>query len=351
MNGKSYFSKMLRFLFIALFVSQSFAMMSDGVHKQSDYSALATKFDAFDAVGILQDHSRHVMQTCVLISKDTVLTAAHGVENNQNPRAITISFDTKYGRTTYRANHVQVDPRYVRHHFDTLDFAIVTLEREVQGIEPAKILPTLALENNDPLIVATYGNRDVDPMFAPKKRAFYLLETDRYYHYGEKPDFQENVSLASIYFSPYPYKIKTEENFWQKIKRILWGGLRPLSEDEAEFMEVEILPRMREARKNWQSQGKPPYALALPGSSGAPVFIIKENSLYLLGMITSFSHLASPLLEVNSSEKLAEIILSTDRERLYGHFQTVFTLLYKSGVEPSRETYTIDPAFKAFVSP
>ena len=321
---------------------QIFAMMSDGVHEMKDYVTLAKSDPSFNAVGQIYDQSTGAMQTCVLIRQNTVLTAAHGVIHNKNPKKITVTFDIDKNRVSYRGASVDIDPRYLNSPHEMIDFGIITLEKDVEGITPVTLQDEIdgTLEGHEILCV-TYGNKDIDPMFKVKRRAFYLPEISTYYYPTNSPDFSESVALSSLFIAPQKNFRGPEPSLFEKILGFFFGR-KQLSEDDEEFLEAEIYQRLDEGYATWKKMGKPPFALALPGSSGAPVFIKHKNSWVLLGMITSFAHLASPLFEVHTDKNLADLILSTPRETLYGHFQTVFTTLYKKSLRQGKEVYTLD---------
>lgn len=316
-------------------------MMSDGIHNMSDYVTLAQSDPTFDAVGKIHDHSTGSMQTCVLVGNRTVLTAAHGVINNKNPQKIVVTFNRGEKKQSYHASTVTIDPRYLRSPNDMIDFAIITLEGDVEDIQPAQMREALPQEDQPELICITYGNRDIDPMFKTKRRAFYLPEVSTYHYHGGIPEFNASTALSSLYIAPEKDFRGPKPSLWMRILGFFFGK-KELFEDESEFLEAEIYNRLDDGFKAWENLKRPPYALALPGSSGAPVFIKHRGKWILFGMITSFAHLASPLFEVRSHENLAEVILSTPREKLYGHFQTVFTLLYKSTLEKGSHVYVLD---------
>jgi hypothetical protein len=91
--------------------------------------------------------------------------------------------------------------------------------------------------------------------------------------------------------------------------------------------------RTYKANLQWRKLGKPPYALTLAGSSGAPVFInLTENGVsktYVFGVIQSFSHLSSSSFHHSSGDRETHRLLHTDRQKIYGHYQSVFCIPYK----------------------
>jgi hypothetical protein len=314
-----------RILFVCcVFLSATRAMLSDGIHQSEDYVEFAQTQEAFKASCYVYDHRQHTLQTGVLIAPDIVMTAAHGFEDDHGPDGKlrlggvivgfgdTLSHDSEHN---YKVRSLRTHPRYYRTHFPLqakYDMAFLRLSKPVKGVKPVPLFEEKVLEQIPALHVATFGAADLPRGTPPQRRAFVLPEADVFSISGKDPealyDFK-TVMMGSIFFAP---------------KDSLKSVARHAAEKEL---------RTYIANQQWHQLNKPPYALALPGSSGAPVFItLIENGVpktYVFGIIQSFSHLAGASFRHGSGDQETHRILTKRREKIYGLYQSVFCIPYK----------------------
>jgi hypothetical protein len=127
---------------------------------------------------------------------------------------------------------------------------------------------------------------------------------------------KQNVVLGSIFFKP-----------------------ELLPEDQ-----TETVIRSNRAFRRWEQLGKPPYALALPGSSGSPLLRIKDGQAQLVGVVGSFTHLALTQFQDPGGSDEAAIIMTQKKEDVFNHYQTQFSLLYQRHEDVKKgETWQLDP--------
>lgn len=310
------FFKTLVICWISLTSTQ--AMLSDGIHPREDYVKFVETQEAFKSSCYIYDHHRHLLQTGVLIAPDIVMTAAHGFEGKINLSGIivgfgdTISHESPYN---YKVKALRTHPRYYHTSFPMqakYDIVFLKLTAPVKGIQPVPLFEEQILNQIPPLYVATFGSADI-PQGAPvQRRAFVLPEADIFSITGKDPDAlydYKTVMMGAIFFEP-------KDN------------LKPV---KAHGSEREV--RTYQANQQWQKLNKPPYALALPGSSGAPVFINVtekgETKTYVFGIIQSFSHLSASSFHHATGERETYHLLTTKRQKIYGHYQSVFCIPYK----------------------
>ena len=243
-------------------------MVSDGTHNQQAYINLAKERSSFESTCSVHDNKTLISQTGVLIAPNVVATAAHGIASIlaskdstlKSPTTIVpvndlnVTFDTNGWCSVYHAESVLIDSRYLNNLPGVeakYDIAFIKLKEDVRGIQPAKIFPNAEVPLNSPLYVVTFGSADLSKN-SLLKRAFKLYETDTYFSHPfdeEALALNRSVLVSSLFFKP-------DESLKKP----------SLSSDE-------IAIRTYEATQNWLKDGKGPYALALPGTSGAPVFI------------------------------------------------------------------------------
>lgn len=311
-------------IFCSLFLSSAQAMLSDGVHPSAAYVNFAQTQEAFKASCYVYDHHQHTLQTGVLIAPDIVMTAAHGFEDDHGPDGKlrlggvivgfgdTLSHDSEHN---YTVRSLRTHPRYYRTEFPLqakYDMAFLRLSKPVKGIKPVPLFEEKVIEKMPALYVATFGAADLPHGVPPQRRAFVLPEADIFSISGQDPetlyDFK-TVMMGSIFFEP-------------------MDNPKPA---KAYAAEKEL--RTYLANKQWHELNKPPYALTLPGSSGAPVFInLIENGVtktYVFGLVQSFSHLAGASFRHNSGDRETHRILTKTRQKIYGLYQSIFCIPYK----------------------
>jgi len=299
-------------------MSSAQAMLSDGIHTPEDYIKFVETQEAFKASCFVYDHFRHILQTGVLIAPDIVMTAAHGFEGHVHLKGIIVGFGDRVSHNAaqnYEVKALRTHPRYYSTEFPIqgkYDMVFLKLTKPVEHVQPVPLFDEEVLNDIPPLYVATFGSADI-PHGAPvQRRAFVLPEADVFSITGRDPealyDFK-TVMMGSIFFEPNDH-------------------LKPVKPHGP-----ERALRTYKANLQWGKLLKPPYALALPGSSGAPVFInlTKNNQqkTYVFGLIQSFSHLSASSFRHPAGTQETHHLLTTPRNKLYGRYQSIFCIPYK----------------------
>jgi hypothetical protein len=305
------------FLWI-IFCSPFHAMLSDGIHPPKDYVKFVETQKAFKASCFIYDDENHTLQTGVLIAPDIVMTAAHGFEGKIDLKSITIGFGETVsleGKDNYQVIAYRTHPRYHQSDYPAkskYDIIFFKLAKPVKGIDPVPLFEEKILDDIPPLFTATFGSADIPYGGTIHRRAFVLPETEIFSLMGRDPEAlydHKTVMMGSIFFEPL--------NVIKPVKR--------------HGPEKEL--RTYYANKRWHEMGEPPYALALAGSSGAPVFInLEENGAiktYVFGMIQSFSHISTTSFKYSDKMLETQRLLRKDRSKIYGKYQTVFCVPYK----------------------
>lgn len=301
-----------------IFLSSAHAMLSDGVHIRDDYVKFAKTQEAFKATCYVYDHFRHILQTGVLIAPDIVMTAAHGLGGRINLKDIIVGFEDTISHESlqnYKVKAIRTHPRYYHTEYPMqakYDMAFLKLKTPVKGIQPIPLFEERILEQIPPLYVATFGNADLPPGTEARRRAFVFPESDIFSIMGRDPEAlydYKTVMMGAIFFEP-------KKN------------MKPV---EAHASERAL--RTYKANQQWQTLNYPPYALTLPGSSGAPVFInLPEKGrtkTYVFGLIQSLSHLSASSFRHAAGNRETQHVLNTNRRQIYGHYQSVFCIPYK----------------------
>jgi len=334
-----------------LFFSSGQAMLSDGIHQPKDYEKFVeTQTEAFKASCFIYDHHRHILQSGVLIAPDIVMTAAHGFEGAHGSdgklhlAGVIVGFGDTISRDSdhnYKVKALHTHPRYYQAH-DPLrakyDMAFLKLTEPVKGVQPVPLFEEKVFEQIPPLYVATFGSADIPHGQPVHRRAFVFPEADVFSVLGDDPetlyDFK-TVMMGSIFFEP----------------------KKTLTPVKAHASEREL--RTYQANRQWHALHNPPYALTLPGSSGAPVFIkVTEDGVektYVFGLIQSFSHLAASSFHYASGKQETEHLLRKSRREIYGHYQSVFCIPYKlyeplHAYQNSSKTYRLSKAVKKILT-
>lgn len=314
------YNMILRVLLLILIVcsSPTYAMLSDGIHQSKDYVKFVESQKAFNSSCFIYDTHRHILQTGVLIAPDIVMTAAHGFEGSLHLKSIIVGFGETVGldsKHNYGVVSFRTHPRYFHTDYpakEKYDMLFFKLDKPVKGIEPVPLFEEEILEEIPPLYVATFGSADIPYGDQVRRRAFALPESEIFSLMGRDPEgLYENktVMMGSIFFEPL-----------NEIKPVKQHG-----------PEKEL--RTYYANMKWREMNKPPYALALAGSSGAPVFInLQKNGVmktYVFGIIQSFSHLSSSSFHHYDNDRETQRLLKIDRKKVYGRYQSVFCIPYK----------------------
>ena len=320
------------------------AMLSDGAHQQQDYQNLAYENAAFESACQIVDHKGQISQTGVLVDHNVVATAAHGVIEMIKNRQLTVKNDPLYvdqvqvvfihhGQLfTVDVDCVLVDARYTENSGLQAkhDVALIKLKNSIYHIQPAKIFTTQIIPDQALLTVVSFGMAD-QPHSPTIKRAFRLFERDTYHLGGlddEELAARRSLLQSSLFFKP-------NEKLTQP----------------SEHADEETI-RVFEATQNWLKADKKAYALALPGTSGAPVFVRMEvngkTEEYLFGIVTSFAHL-SGRFQAPKGQPEHEYILRYP-QLAFNNYQTIFALFYQEDTNPllynkKTKSYFLDPSF------
>lgn len=325
-------------------IGSCFAMLADGIHGVESYEELAKeKFD-FDAACAIQDHQSLTSQTGVLIAPDIIATAAHGIVHILQYRKTNVSYKPLkvddvwvtffvYGQPIkVKVDSVIVDARYTESSGlqPKYDIALIKLESPIFHIQPAQIFNARSIPDQSLMTVVSFGmaDRTNQPLL---KRAFRLYEYDNYQLPYDDEGLASNRSIlkSSLFFKP------NQE------------GKKPSLNDEEEKI------RVYDATINWSKDNKKPYALALPGTSGSPVFVrVNVDGIeqeYLFGLVTSFAHLSGSFQAPKGQSEHEFILRNPDKA--FNQYQTIFALFYQEDNNPltfNRESpsYRLDPTFE-----
>lgn len=344
-------------IFITVSILNAYSMVSDTIHGHDDYVELSYETSEFDSSCAVVDAKTGVSMTGVLIANDIVLTAAHGIEavirkltstetkhgiSVMPIKSINVYFKGRNQTITARVSRVLLDPRYFKDgngREGKFDFAFLKLEAPIDGIKPAALFQKEIVPNNALMTVVTYGTADLKPSVFSwggvpiTRRAFRLYERDTYFSRSN----DEEELKSSRY-------LQESSVFFKELQR----QTRPEPTDPEEVI------RSYDATQNWIADGKKPYALALPGTSGSPVFIrLKENGKitdYLFGLVSSFSHITGQFRKRGAYEM--DYILSHVKNCL-GGYQTIYSLFYRTDTFekslPNTAIYTKDPEFQSLM--
>ncbi len=337
--------------FYILSAAPSFAIVSDGIHSNKDYVNLAHEHSAFESACSIFDSRTNISQSGVLIAPNIVATAAHGIASILNKTqtigsaatlvpvsGVKVTFDLNGYQSSYEVESVLIDSRYLNNILGVeakYDIALVKLKENVKGITPAKTFNSAEIPSNSPLYVVTFGNVDRPGRYF-SKRAFMLCEMDSFFPSpfdDEVLELNRSMLISSLFFKP-------DESL-----------KKPTANTD------EITSRTYEATQNWITQGRKPYGLALPGTSGAPVFVTltingkKED--FLFGLVTSFSHLSGKF-QAPTGQTEHDYILR-NKDKAFGQYQTIFALFYQEDSLPlnphaNTKLYKKDMAFSSLLN-
>ena len=323
------FFKVLWFFLVSIPLA---AMVASGT--LNEHMSLAYNSPHHEAAALITDRNLSFTQSGVLVRNNIVITAAHGMQLLLNakypmkdlgayvlvtPKQLTVTFsENPNHEITYNVEYVLVDSRYIRfesgdqHKFD---IAILKLSEPVQDITPINIEQELALEPDTPMLVMTWGNADIPSQ--KLKRGFYLYEWSLFF-----PNVDEDalanfrtVMLSSIFFD----------------------SANELPKEKPEINEPESTQRRYFALKSWMKD-KRPYGLALPGTSGAPVFvetkILGTRRMNFFGLIMGYATLGEEmnLLSKNNEE------LAQNPKNAYNKYQTIITTPFRLNMQPKANT-------------
>lgn len=296
-----------------------------------EHVSLAYDSPHHEAAGLIVDKSLNFVQSGVLVRNNIVITAAHGMQLLLNakypmkdlgstilvtPQQLTVTFTTSPNQeVTYNVEYVLLDSRYTRfepgdqHKFD---IALLKLSQAVDGIKPVNIENELVLEPDIPMLVLTWGNADMPSQ--KLKRGFYLYEWSLFFPNVDEDPLANyrTVMISSLFFDP----------------------ANELPKEQPGVNEPESMQRRYFALKSWLND-KRPYGLALPGTSGAPVFvetkILGQRRIHLFGLVMGYATLGEEMrmISKNSEE------FSKDPKKAYNKYQTIITTPFRLNMQPT----------------
>ncbi len=296
-----------------------------------EHVSLAYDSPHHEAAGLIVDNSLNFTQSGVLVRNNIVITAAHGMQLLLNakypmkdlgsyilvtPKQLTVTFTIiPNHEVTYDVEYVLLDSRYVRfepgdqHKFD---IAILKLSQHVDGITPVNIEDELVLEPDIPMLVLTWGNADLPSQ--KLKRGFYLYEWSLFFPNVDEDPLANyrTVMISSLFFDP----------------------ANELPKEQPGINEPESMQRRYFALKSWLKD-KRPYGLALPGTSGAPVFvetkILGKRRVHLFGLVMGYATLGEEMrmISKNSEE------FSKNPSSAYNKYQTIITTPFRLNMQPT----------------
>lgn len=315
------------FFVIFFYVTTAYGMLSGFNYKDQDFIDYANKFKESDATCAVVDSKGEL--SGVLITDNLVITAAHGAVHMGRDSQQTIiglvalKADDVYvvfdNKERIKVETIYVDARYLtedKAEYGKYDIAFLKLEKPVKKKRPIHLAKRLCIDkNNASFVVISHGMSDqtsfFDFLFKRKyiRRAFALTE-----------------------WSPFYVQMKSTGNV-EFIRSLLYSSIffdaRKTYQENLNIDAENTLQRTMEALRKWYEHDRPPFALALPGTSGAPIFLNDtENGLILVGLVVAYA----PIQQNTILGKNAHQYLLMNPKVAVGNFQTIFCLLYKENV-------------------
>jgi len=286
----------------------------------------------------------------VLIAPNIIATAAHGLVSilaKTTPRLVHKGFVSVPLQNTfvqfdkdksYRAHSAYIDHRYLdgEHAAATrYDIAFIVLERPILSRPSIPLFPKLDIPKDVTFTVISHGTSDLNsfwdvlkfwkPSITFLRRAYDLLE---WTPVSSPRILKEDIQLVRT--------LAYSSLFFDARKTY-----RPYT-----VYDQSIVQRTMSAIYKWQQTGRPPFALALPGTSGSPVFARINNKLYLTGIVVAYAPIQSSFLAPHGTSELNRILY--DPKAAIGKYQTIFALFYKEDTITKSTfnkgaTFVIDP--------
>lgn len=282
-----------------------FAIRTPKCFHLSDYEKLAKKYHRLSqSVCLVYNIQTGVQLTGVLIDARTVLTAAHGFSPKLahfHQPGWKVKFPNGF---ICGIQSIQVPEAYVEIHVDPAsklgktgyDMAFCQLSSTPCHVCPVPIAHDQeALKDDDLLIAMTYRNQ--------KLLAFHLPEFTSIHAAGvtDATGYSGKI-YGSVFFNP----------------------IGKASANNPFLEEKEQRPSL--ARYYWRHHGKLPYAMALPGVSGSPVFKVDARGRgHVIALVSGFTSIDKSMqLPYRNASYFAEW---TSLKNLYDRYQTLFVLL------------------------
>lgn len=295
-----------------------------------EHQALVYESLHHETAALITDEDLHFSQSGVLVRHNIVLTAAHGMQLLINakypmkdlgtyilitPKKLYVTFSTNQNtKITYKVESVLMDSRYIRFEAGDeckYDIAILKLSESVNNIEPVNIADEIAFEEDVPMLVQTWGNSDIPSQKI--KRAFHFFEWCLFFPNRDEDPLANyrTVMLSSIFFEP--------------------ANVLP---EKPNINEPESVQRRYFALKSWLMHNQKPYGLALPGTSGAPVYIEKNGELSFFGLVMGYATLGEEALLLSKDNES----FSKNPKAAYNKYQTIITTPFRLNMQPTANT-------------
>lgn len=327
----------------------AFGMIAGYNFKDKDFIKYANQFKESDAACAIVYPQGEL--SGVLIRNDLVITAAHGAVH-MGPQIfsrnifgfVTLKADNVYvifnNSERVKVDKIYVDARYLtedKAEYGKYDIAFLKLEKRVKKNAPVSLHAKICLSKNaSSFVVVSHGMSDqrsfLDSIIGRsyKRRAFALLEWSAFYVQMRSIgniDFKRSLLYSSIFFD-------ARKTYVENL---------PLDADNTD-------QRTMDALRQWYNMDRPPYALALPGTSGSPIFLKNhDDSLTLIGLVVAYA----PIRQNTVIKGDLHTYLLANPKAAIGKFQTIFCLLYKENVlenTDSNISFTLDPIVEKMLS-
>ncbi|MEK7654751.1 MAG: hypothetical protein AAB323_00650 [Pseudomonadota bacterium] len=282
-----------------------FAIRMPKCFHRSDYEKLAKKYHCLSqSVCLVYNIQTGVQLTGVLIDERTVLTAAHGF-SPKHAHFHQSGWKVKFPNGSICGIAlIQVPESYVEIQTNPsskfgkigYDMAFCTLSSKPRHVCPVSMTHDHEELNDEDLLIAmTYRDS--------KLLAFHLPEFTSVHASGvtDATGYIGKI-YGSVFFNP-AGKASANNPFLE---------------------EKEQRPSL--ARYYWNHHGKPPYAMALPGVSGSPVFKVDARGCgHVIALVSGFSSVDKSMqIPYRNAPFFAEW---TSLKNLYDQYQTLFVML------------------------
>jgi hypothetical protein len=332
------------------FISVCQAMVPGYNFTNEDFIEYAKKIPEARSCCLIYSQDSQAQLSGVLIAPHIIATAAHGLTSilaKTPPRLVQkgfvgvslnntfVQFDQN---TAYRGDFAYIDARYLDGEYaqaSRYDIAFIILERPIVDRPAIPLLTTLNIPKDVTFTVVSHGTSDLNSFWdilkfwehsiTFLKRAYDLLEWTPVSSprvLTEDIQLVRTLAYSSIFFDAR----KT---------------YRPYT-----IYDNSIFQRTMCAVYKWQKNGRQPFALALPGTSGSPVFARINQKLYLIGIIVAYAPIKGQFLAPNGTSELQKILYNP--KAAIGEYHTIFALFYKENTTnrslfPERASFILDP--------
>ncbi|PIZ32372.1 MAG: hypothetical protein COY39_05720 [Alphaproteobacteria bacterium CG_4_10_14_0_8_um_filter_37_21] len=344
---------MLYFLILIFSLSALHAMVPGHNFTDDDFIQYAKKIPEAKSCCLIYSQDSQSQFSGVLIAPNVIATAAHGLVSilaNNPPQLVrngfvSVPLHNTYAQfdegKSYRVHSAYIDQRYLDGDHalaSRYDIAFITLERPILDRASIPLLPELDMPQDVTFTVVSHGISDLQsfwdvlkfwkPPITFLKRAYDLLEWTPVSSpriLGEDIQLIRTLAYSSIFFDARktyrPYTVYDKSTFQRTMNAVY----------------------------KWQKNGRPPFALALPGTSGAPVFARIHNTLYLAGVIVAYAPIKGNFLAPHGTSELKRILHNP--KAAIGEYHTIFALFYKENTTTKSAlkdgtTFVIDPNVK-----